>query len=168
MEASSQVRDWPLGQPDYVGPLDEDACPVVVHLRRYRGKIVQDCDVYIGRKVCLGGWNLPFSKWGNPFSAHSLGDNVPKSVQLYEEYIRRNPHLLNDLPELKGKRLGCWCKPKMCHGDVLIKLYCQQQQQQQQQQQDQPPPSPSPSCPTVHHVQVHVDAKPPTTKDPLK
>lgn len=28
---------------------------------------------------------------------------------------------------LKGKKLGCWCKPEACHGDVLIKLineYC--------------------------------------------
>jgi hypothetical protein len=26
------------------------------------------------------------------------------------------------LKELEGKALGCWCKPKSCHGDVLIKL----------------------------------------------
>lgn len=25
------------------------------------------------------------------------------------------------LPELKG-RLGCWCKPEACHGDVLVEL----------------------------------------------
>jgi len=26
------------------------------------------------------------------------------------------------LHELKGKRLGCFCKPKLCHGDVLVEL----------------------------------------------
>ena len=26
------------------------------------------------------------------------------------------------LPELKGKSLGCWCKPEACHGDVLVRL----------------------------------------------
>jgi len=26
------------------------------------------------------------------------------------------------LPELIGKRLGCYCKPLLCHGDVLAKL----------------------------------------------
>lgn len=26
------------------------------------------------------------------------------------------------LDELKGKTLGCWCKPECCHGDVLINL----------------------------------------------
>ena len=24
--------------------------------------------------------------------------------------------------ELKGKTLGCFCKPKSCHGDVLVEL----------------------------------------------
>lgn len=26
---------------------------------------------------------------------------------------------LSELEELYGKRLGCWCKPKRCHGDAL-------------------------------------------------
>jgi hypothetical protein len=30
---------------------------------------------------------------------------------------------MNDLHELNGKELGCWCKPDKCHGDILIKLY---------------------------------------------
>ena len=24
--------------------------------------------------------------------------------------------------ELKGKILGCWCKPLPCHGDIIIKI----------------------------------------------
>jgi hypothetical protein len=23
---------------------------------------------------------------------------------------------------LRGKVLGCWCKPENCHGDVILKL----------------------------------------------
>jgi hypothetical protein len=31
--------------------------------------------------------------------------------------------LMAQLPsELKGKKLGCWCKPNACHGDVLAEL----------------------------------------------
>ena len=26
------------------------------------------------------------------------------------------------LPDLEGMRLGCWCAPLPCHGDVLVKL----------------------------------------------
>ena len=29
------------------------------------------------------------------------------------------------LGELGGKRLGCWCAPLSCHGDVLVKLWKQ-------------------------------------------
>ena len=29
---------------------------------------------------------------------------------------------VNSLDELKDKRLGCFCKPKSCHGDILIEL----------------------------------------------
>lgn len=39
----------------------------VVRLRRQGGKIVQGADVYIGRRLTMGGWNLPQSKWANPF-----------------------------------------------------------------------------------------------------
>lgn len=31
-------------------------------------------------------------------------------------------HLLKDLHELKGKTLGCFCKPLSCHGDILVRL----------------------------------------------
>jgi hypothetical protein len=31
------------------------------------------------------------------------------------------PDLVNDLHELKGKKLGCFCKPKRCHGDFLAR-----------------------------------------------
>jgi hypothetical protein len=30
--------------------------------------------------------------------------------------------LPNHLHELKGKVLGCYCKPQRCHGDFLAKL----------------------------------------------
>jgi len=61
------------------------------------------------------------SKWGNPYiiGVHGTRKEV---IQLYENYIRNNKELMNSLPELESKVLGCWCKPKPCHGDVLVKL----------------------------------------------
>ena len=33
------------------------------------------------------------------------------------------PELLELIPaELKDKRLGCWCKPEKCHGDILVEI----------------------------------------------
>ena len=77
-------------------------------------------DVYIGRG----------SKWGNPYS-HS--DNTKalykvksrkEAIEKYRDYILNGDgkHLLNDLHELKNKTLVCFCKPKVCHGDVLVEL----------------------------------------------
>ena len=41
--------------------------PRVVRIGRRGGKVLQDCDIYIGRAVQRGGWNLEASKWANPF-----------------------------------------------------------------------------------------------------
>ena len=59
------------------------------------------------------------SKWANPFA---IGRNGAREevIAKYKEYILNKPELLRQIPlELKGKTLGCWCKPKVCHGDVL-------------------------------------------------
>ncbi len=102
--------------------------PTVVHLRRLKGKIVQDCDVYIGRACNMGGWKLNQSKWHNPYSVKQYGRDG--ALNRYKTYIESNTHnLLNDLHELTGKRLGCWCKPSRCHGDILRELFQKKFQQ---------------------------------------
>ena len=68
-------------------------------------------DVYIGRG----------SKWGNPFHIGKDGTRA-EVIEKYQEYILSKPELLDALDELIGKRLGCHCKPKACHGDVLVGL----------------------------------------------
>lgn len=84
----------------------------VVHCRKER------YDVYIGRP----------SDWGNPFS-HLPGANAQfrvssrdEAIKKYRAWILERPELLARLKELKGKTLGCWCKPQGCHGDVLAEL----------------------------------------------
>ena len=93
----------------------------IVKLCRKNNVVIQDCDVYIGRKVTLGGWNLHQSKWANPFKIKECG-SAENAVRKYEDFIRKQPRLLQDLYELEGKTLGCWCKPEPCHGDVLVNL----------------------------------------------
>src|SRR3990172_10002165 len=93
----------------------------VVRLKRQNNVVIQGCDVYIGRRCTMGGWDLPQSKWANPFSIKKYGgrENV---IQKYREYILQRKDLLDALPELDGKTLGCFCFPDHCHGDVLIEL----------------------------------------------
>lgn len=93
----------------------------IVRLKRSKGKVVQGCDIYIGRKCTMGGWNLSQSKWSNPFSVTSCGSSE-NAVKKYREFLLGNQVLLSQIQELKGKILGCWCKPHACHGDVLLEL----------------------------------------------
>ena len=85
--------------------------PRVVHCKR------EEFDVYIGRG----------SRWGNPYShkegtlaEHVVGSRT-EAIQKFEEYLLSNEELMTSLPDLKGKTLGCWCKPKTCHGDILLR-----------------------------------------------
>ena len=68
-------------------------------------------DVYIGRP----------SKWGNPFTIGPDGGRI-EVIKKYRAWIKTQPHLIRELPKLKGKILGCWCKPLACHGDVLEEM----------------------------------------------
>lgn len=97
----------------------------LVKLRRKGNKIVQGCDVYIGRRCMMGGWNLPQSKWANPFRLQDYEGNIDLVLKKYKEYILSKPELIQSLHELKGKVLGCWCMKKptdKCHGQILIQL----------------------------------------------
>lgn len=96
--------------------------PKVVHFKRSKGTIVQDCDVYIGRRCYMGGWQLEQSKWANPFTIKKCG-SAEEAVRQYKEYILSRKELISALPELSGKTLGCWCAPNPCHGDVLVELF---------------------------------------------
>ena len=78
----------------------------VVNLHR------DEWDVYIGR----AGYGQD-GKWGNPFTKGTKEENI----RMFEEYLVANTKLMQDLHELRGKRLGCFCKHKACHGDVLKK-----------------------------------------------
>ena len=77
-------------------------------------------DVYIGRRQWCGKEFFEASPWANPFSVKKWGREG--SIKRYEEKLRGKPELLACLPELEGKILACWCKPKACHGDVLLRL----------------------------------------------
>jgi hypothetical protein len=77
----------------------------------------QEYDKYIGRG----------SKWGNPFS-HQDGTKAlykvatrEEAIEKYDKWLDTQPELLAALEELRGQRLGCYCAPRPCHGDVLVR-----------------------------------------------
>ncbi len=74
-------------------------------------------DVYIGRGT----------PWGNPYAV-GFGASLGEEQNSRDEAIRKFKYDFEkgflkkskeDALELKGKILGCHCKPLACHGDVL-------------------------------------------------
>lgn len=91
----------------------------VVNLRK------NEYDVYIGRGLGC--------EWGNPFThlfsskAEFVVDSREEAIVEYREWIMQRlkdePALAEEMKRvLKGKVLGCYCKPKSCHGDVLVEI----------------------------------------------
>lgn len=59
------------------------------------------------------------TEWGNPFEIPDDGDRDTVIAAYAEHYLPHKPSLLEKLPSLRGKVLGCWCAPERCHGDIL-------------------------------------------------
>ena len=74
-------------------------------------------DVYIGRKgKDQDGY------FGNPFPLKD-GEDRGATIERYREYftkrIETDKEFKLRVESLKGKTLGCFCKPQACHGDVI-------------------------------------------------
>ncbi len=94
-------------------------------LNKYKDTIPQGA-IYIGRG----------SPWGNPFT--HLESNVPGTIQVidratsivnYNAWIYRRFKMEQEPPsialikkKLRNKDLVCFCAPKQCHGDLLLRI----------------------------------------------
>lgn len=135
-----KIREW---QREILSP--NKMKTKVVKLCRRNGKIVQGCDVYIGKKINKGGWIFSESLFHNPYIVGKtllVKNNILVPVSTKEESVIEYWNMLisgeseiynlekiqqirNAIYSLKGKTLGCWCKHHehdLCHGDVLAFL----------------------------------------------
>ena len=78
---------------------------IVVNLRK------ESYDIYIGRG----------SEWGNPYIIGRDGTRE-EVIEKYKVYFLSKPSLVNKVKKLRGKKLGCYCSPLACHGDILKEL----------------------------------------------
>jgi len=87
--------------------------------------------VYVGRKFTGD------KHFGNPFSHLGLSNVVvvpdrDAACDAFEKWItsesyqdvepERRQWIINNLNKLRGKNLGCFCAPKRCHAETLMKL----------------------------------------------
>jgi hypothetical protein len=77
--------------------------------------------VYVGRAMTRGGWRLAQSPLASPFIPGRDGTRE-EVVAKYRTYLLSRPDLLALLPDLRGRRLGCWCVPQPCHGEVIAEI----------------------------------------------
>ena len=129
-----------------VSPPDEDGTRVVnvkvAFIRRSTPKRYQNlkewCEdptnVYVGRRGVVfvpdgDGGKIRYppqaSKFANPFRM-SNGRGREAVIRKYREWLADQMNsgeiTRDDLEELRGKTLGCWCAPAQCHGDVLVEM----------------------------------------------
>jgi hypothetical protein len=96
----------------------DPVCPLVVHVNSVTWQNAPPWGrVYIGRD--WGNWKD--LGWGNPFRVGDDGD-LTAVLAKYRAHVMARTDLLARLPELRGKVLGCWCRPRGCHGDALAHL----------------------------------------------
>jgi hypothetical protein len=65
------------------------------------------------------------SIWGNPFVINeAVGDTREVVIEKYRKYLHQQlvqgNIKIQQLRDLHGKSLGCFCKPKACHGDIIV------------------------------------------------
>jgi hypothetical protein len=120
-----EVRGWD-GQERVAASVGErqreQEAGLIVHCMR------SDYDVYIGRGKDPN--TQAWGEWGNRFShldsasptvvkVHSVEEAIEAYRQELWQRIRGGKLSLEKLAALKGQRLGCWCAPGPCHGEVL-------------------------------------------------
>lgn len=74
-------------------------------------------DVYIGR---AGKGEDGY--FGNPYVLHieqQRGSTLANYKKYFYERIRNDKEFKEKIEALKGKTLGCFCKPNACHGDII-------------------------------------------------
>jgi hypothetical protein len=73
-------------------------------------------DVYIGR---AGHGHDGY--FGNPYKTRwdIRGATLKKYRAYFEHRLATDPEFKARVLALKGKKLGCFCKPHPCHGDII-------------------------------------------------
>lgn len=90
----------------------------VINIKRkteYQDQKSSDSYEYIGRG----------SYWGNPHSMHEDGADREEVIRKFKydfDFDKFPNKEKSEVFKLTGKRLGCFCKPAACHGDVLAEF----------------------------------------------
>lgn len=84
--------------------------------------LTDEYDVYIGRSNSHLG--LEASVFQNIYRLEDYNNNRITVLELFRIAFLKRVWMDGDfkrkVEKLRGKRLGCYCKPKKCHGDLIV------------------------------------------------
>lgn len=85
---------------------NKSSATIVVNIKK------EKCDVYCGRG----------SPFGNPYIIGRDGTRNDVCDNFIHYFYKKlnDSQFRNKVIALKGKRLGCWCKPLRCHCDSIV------------------------------------------------
>lgn len=89
------------------------------HARLWPWAVQEGLATYVGRPDRWGRW--PGSPWANPYPLPKTATTAERLevIARYARHLEQSPGLLARIGELRGRALGCWCRPLACHADVL-------------------------------------------------
>lgn len=90
--------------------------PTVINRHHYRGRRFPDPWIYIGRGTPLG----------NPFTVEEHGEDALTKYRawLWEKLRANDRTVLAALEKITPQHhLVCSCKPRPCHGDVVVRAW---------------------------------------------
>ena len=88
--------------------------PKVVNIKSIKGSWPENT-IHVDRR----------SEWGNPFIMRNDSEEERNRVcEEFEEMVKNWPpsKIVEMYRALKGTNLACWCAPKRCHADTLLRI----------------------------------------------
>lgn len=105
------------------------------NLPRVANLLHGEYDVYIGRQKSGMHFGNPFSSKENSLAGIKV-ETHSESLECFRDWLygiahqdvepERRQWVLNNIHLLYNKTLGCYCKPKKCHGDIYLEFILDQ------------------------------------------
>lgn len=84
-------------------------------------------DLPVGQGLKSGGGYVYIGRpsiFGNPYVI-GIDGNRREVLQRFAHYflvkLKNEPQFRKEVLALRGKVLGCFCKPRLCHGDIIAR-----------------------------------------------
>jgi hypothetical protein len=98
--------------------------PTTVINKRSKQFVRNDNQIYIGRGSPFGNpfTHLPLSRTKAQFHVETEEESMIRYEAWLRERLAKEPGLRQKVLKLDGHELVCYCKPRPCHGDIIVKL----------------------------------------------